>query len=180
MLIAKNENQIVGKEKLSIGILRFHEKRNRQLENCKSFRELSELFESKEEFVDESRVAVSLNLMYQGLKVGIIRDDTIYLGNESDIEVNLNIIDAIIASRVYIPGGDYGILGKIDSLRNNTSLYYDKKIQIEMEYWKYAYEHNLDTNEECYMSRGTLEIFDKDLAKIILNDKKVKVLSAKM
>ena len=118
--------------------------------------------------------------MFEGVEIGLVRDDSIYLGNNDDIKVNLGIIDAIIAARKYLPGGEYGILGKIDELRNNTDMYYDKKIKIQMDYWSYAFEKNLETDEVCYMSKGNLEIFDQNLLEIILNDPKVKLLSPKI
>jgi len=180
MLIGNVDNRNVEKNEVPVEVVDFFERRNKKLVLCSTFEELAKSYESKEEYVGKYRSAVSLKLLYQGVEFGRERDASIYLGNDSDIEINLGTIGAIIEARFFLPGGDYGLLGKIDTLRNKTQEYYQEQIKIVIDESEYAMEHNHETNEIAYMNKGTIEIFNKKLLEKILEDKNVKILLPKI
>ena len=180
MLIGNVDNRNVKNTEVPEEVKNFFEKRNKKLIACSSFKDLAESYESKEEFVGNYRVAASLKLLFKGVEFGRKRDAKIYLGNSSDIKVNLGTIGAVIEARVFLPGGDYGLFGKIDTLRNKTKEYYKEKVKIVIDETQYAYEENLETGEIAYMNKGTIEIFSKKLLDKILEDKNVVILLPKI
>lgn len=159
-----------------------------------TFKDIEDCFPQEEIFVNyydseekkSARIALSVNLIINGLKVLIKRNDDIYLSKKSDIKVNLGVLDTPIASRVFLPGGDnYGILGKIASLRSKNNLYYNIKtlyfgvshVDSNMEF---AYEYNNETKEECFMLLCNLYVENDDLMKLILDDPNVQLCTAKV
>ncbi|MBS9775324.1 hypothetical protein KGV52_01265 [Candidatus Gracilibacteria bacterium] len=125
----------------------------------KVFGDLDLLFQQKEVFTEDGfRVATSSKV--NGM--GILRDASIYLGNNNDVIVNLDMCDPAIAARFERPGGlNYGVLGKYDTLRGKTEEYYNIPILGIYTSPVLGFEWNLENNEQCFMSRD--HIFHQSL-----------------
>ena len=163
------------------------------LEKAKTFGELSHIAETiasgetfinvynrDELFTSPVRLACALNLVLDGVKILINRNESIFLGNKEDIPVNIGILDVPIASRVFLPSGDYGLLGKIDCLRGQTENYYGIPISLELDRKNMGFEYNFKTGETCYMILGSIYCEDDDLLQKVLTDEKVRLCTSKV
>ena len=109
--------------------------------------------------LSERRVAMALNLKIGNYYYLVKRDESIF--DESipiENRINLDVFDCLIASRVFLPGGEkYGLLGKAEKIRNEQDLYLDLETKMTISNYV-ATEYNSKSKESSVMICGTLEL----------------------
>lgn len=132
---------------------------------AKTFGEISDILpEAKVKFaeemdsenilvVDGTRLAYALDVYVNTEKgyqpVRIYRTEEIKF-DEKTPAVNLQMVDAIIASRPLLPSGNYGLLGKAANTRGKPELYENLEVSVLVNK-DVAYEVNEETGEHCAM-----------------------------